>query len=167
MIEGIREWMRSRAYLVQIGIGVIVLSIVVYLLRDAFPGSSGGVSKAYFSDDDGVTQFVDSAEHFVPFDHNGKQAYRAWVFSTDGGKTTFVGYLERYTPQAKERLISELRDFKAGKTHMPPDVRPSDAEVKKPGVGNPWVSRGDMQKAQQILKLNVPASSSLDVQLPS
>lgn len=56
----------------------------------------------YYSDDDGKTYFEDSIYKFPPFDHNGKTAYRAVVYSSDQGK--FVGYLYRLKPSAQKKL---------------------------------------------------------------
>jgi hypothetical protein len=164
---GIRESLENSSKLKQAAVSIMVAGLVVYLARLAMSGSSMPSAKAYFTTDDGATQFVDQMDRFAPFDHDGKPAYRVWMFSTDGGKTRFPGYLERYTPQAKARLTSALEDFKAGKTHMPPDVQASDTEVKAPGVGNPWVNRSNVRAAQEIIKGKIPSDATLEIELPS
>ncbi len=102
-----------------------------------------------------------------PFDHDGKPAARVWMFSCDGGKTKFPGFLERYTPQAQARIEAATQDFNSGKTHVPPVTNLSDTEVKKPGPGNPWVSRANYQEAQKITNVQCPdGNGSPEVQLP-
>jgi hypothetical protein len=162
---GIREALKDQSKVVPITAAVVIVGAVIYITQ-AMSGSSMPTSKAYYTTDDGATQFVDTMDHLAPFDHDGRPAYRVWMFSTDGGKTKFPGYLERYTPAAKTRIESEMQDFKSGKTHMPPNVGPSDAEVKKIGPGNPWVSRADLLQSQAIIKIPNPANGELEVQLP-
>jgi hypothetical protein len=163
---GIREALKDRPAVVRLAVGVLIVGAVIYLAQAAMSGSSMPTAKAYYTTDDGATQFVDSMDHLAPFDHHGKPAYRVWMFSTDGGKTRFPGYLERYTSQAKARVESEMQDFKSGKSHMPPAVGPADTEVKKIGDGNPWVSRADLQQSRAILQIPASAGENVEVQLP-
>ena len=60
------------------------------------------VTEAYYSDDDGQTYFKDSVYKFPPFDHGGKTVVQAVLAESNGHR--FVGYLMRYTPQAREKL---------------------------------------------------------------
>lgn len=69
-----------------------------------------GPPRAYYTTDDGKTLFADDAERLPPFDHGGKQAVRAHVFSCDGGKARFVGYLERLPEEAITTLHAEGQD---------------------------------------------------------
>jgi hypothetical protein len=100
--------------------------------------------KAFYSVDDGQTWFVDDVNKVPPFEHDGKQAVRARVFTSDGGKTSFVGYLERYTPEAKKLLESALAQAKQGKVtgREGMDAMLHGTEVKKPGATK-WVKRSD------------------------
>ncbi len=61
-------------------------------------------TQAYYSVDDGQTFFADDINLVPPFEKDGKMAVRAHVFTCDGGKTPFVAYLERYTPEAKGKI---------------------------------------------------------------
>lgn len=162
---GVRETLRDKS-VVPIAASVVVIALALYMMRNAMPASSGPRTKAYFTTDDGATHFVDSMDHFPPFDHYGKPAYRVWMYSTDGGKTMFPVYLERYTPEAKAKISAEYADYKAGKTHVPPNAQPGDTEIKKPGGGNPWVSRGNFAEAQKVLQIPAPPNSDVEVQLP-
>jgi hypothetical protein len=162
---GIKASLKDRS-VVPIAASLVVIAMAVYMMRNAMSGTSGIRTRAYFTTDDGQTQFVDSMDHFPPFDHGGKTAYRVWMYSTDGGKTSFPVYLERYTPQGKARISAEYEDFKAGKTHTPPTPSPGDTEIKKPGPGNPWVSRADLAEVQKIIRFDVPPNAAVEVQLP-
>jgi len=100
-------------------------------------------ANAFFTTDDGHSTFVAPAAQLPPFDHGGRPAYRACVFTCDGGATTFVGYLQRYTPAAKQRLEQALAERESGTSHMPVSVRAGESEVKRPGQGDSWVSVND------------------------
>ncbi len=112
-------------------------------------------ARSFFSDDDGKTWFVDSAGKTTPFDHNGKTAYRARVYTSDGGKTQFVGYLERYTPEAAKKIEAAKRGETEPKGRsvlsVVEEVTISGTEIKKPGKGNAWVARSDLQAAPKVL----------------
>src|SRR5579862_2306749 len=87
---GVREKINEKpAYAVATAIvALIVLGLFMYLhLRD---DTTGIVSRMYYSDDDGKTYFADSTSRIFPFDHNGKPAYRAYVFQGSG--QPFVAY---------------------------------------------------------------------------
>lgn len=98
---------------------------------------------AYYSTDDGTTFFRDTM-HIPPFDKNGKQAVMAMVFSCDGGKTQFIGYLLRYTPAGQELLKEDLK--RSGQSRA--DMK-GEYEVKKPGPG-PWFRAGTPEALQAM-----------------
>lgn len=164
---GIRESLKDRSRIVLKGVGLLVVAAVVYAAVNSINGSSPPTSKAYYTTDDGATQFVAPIALVPPFDHYGKPAYRVWMFTTDGGKTMFAGYLERYTPEGKALLEAGIRDFKAGKIRVMPRGRPEDSEVKKPGPGNPWVSGADRDAVREIITPKVAPGQDVDVALPS
>jgi len=83
-----------------IGIIVIVLGLIVWEMLPT--PAAKAPSSAFYSDDDGKTWFKDDYDKIAPFDHNGKPAVRAYVYSYSGGD--FVGYLEKYTDAMKKKL---------------------------------------------------------------
>jgi len=117
-------------------VGLLALAIPMIILANRGPG--GRASEAYYSDDDGKTWFEDDIDKLYPFDRNGKQAYRAYVYQC-GSKEPFVAYLARYTDAAKSR-ITEL----GRKTGDPEaesqaaNLRSNAIEVKRPGETE-WV----------------------------
>jgi hypothetical protein len=99
---------------------------------------SGSSSKAWYTDDDGRTQFVDDSDHISPFDHNGKKAYRCYVWTCDGGKTKFVSHLERLKP---ERLKAAAADATNKRSKF--ILAAQDMEVKPPMTGERgWTEYG-------------------------
>ncbi|MGA2440183.1 MAG: hypothetical protein ABSH08_04445 [Tepidisphaeraceae bacterium] len=110
-------------------------------------GHKPNYSEAFYSDDDGQTYFKDSIFKLAPFDHNGKIANIA-VVCTDG-KSNFVAYLERFTPEAREQLQAAY-DANPTEHHnvldlmaFPPIAR-GGMELKLPGKDNPWILRSKM-----------------------
>jgi hypothetical protein len=92
--------------------------------------------KAYYSDDDGKTYFVDAANKLTPFDHNGKQAYAVRVYRCPDQPAAFVGYLQRIDDKT---LVAAQQALAAGKPAEDIErVIGSHREVKKPGDSK-WV----------------------------
>jgi hypothetical protein len=150
----------------------IVIAILLVLIAGYFLFRSGGQSQAipvssYFTIDDGQTTFLESAERAAPFDHDGKPAYRVWMFSCDGGRTKFPGYLERYTPEAKQRFDWIFEKEKALQTHItPPPRSPADIEVKKPGPGNSWVNCANLVAAAMVTEVKCPDGHASQILQP-
>lgn len=97
---------------------------------------------AFYSDDDGQSFFEDSIYKLAPFDHDGKTAVIATVFSVNGHK--YVVYLRRFTPEAKKKLQAVLdanpdQPYKMTNLLMRPEFGQEGMEVKLPGKDNPWL----------------------------
>jgi hypothetical protein len=67
---------------------------------------------AYYTDDDGRTYFIERIYKFPPWDHNGKEANIAMVYSSSSGN--FVGYQLRYTAAARKELVDLYAKAEAG-----------------------------------------------------
>src|SRR5262249_21635889 len=117
-------------------IAVITIAVLFTFLNSggrAVSHATRSPGKAWFSDDDGKNWFADDETKVAPFEHNGKTAYRAYVFSCDGGKTKFVAFLTRFTPEGKtglERAIANREPVERGLSGLSPA---SGLELKKPG----------------------------------
>lgn len=157
--------MRKRPGVTTAAAVIVAVGAIAFSVRTGLPGPSSVSTRAYFTIDDGQHWFVDTMDHFPPFERDGKTASRLWLFSCDGGKTNFAGYLERFTPEAKKRLESGLAEFRSGKTQVPPSVGMGDSEVKKPGAEHPWVSRTNVQAASKITKVQCPAGGGDDAEI--
>lgn len=151
---GIRETInKNPKQTTAITAGIIALAFIV-ILWQACGGGGGGVGQSYYSIDDGRTFFVDASNKIPPFKKDGKDAVRAHVFTCDGGKTKFVGYLEAYSPQDKKMM----EDAMSGKA--PPAAYAGysgQAMVKKPGQPQ-WVPLmpGTTQVYSAIVQVNCP-----------
>lgn len=61
------------------------------------------LAKAFYSDDDGKSCFVDDINKIAPFDRGGKPAYRAFVYRYGNGQP-FVGYLSGLSDKGLEQV---------------------------------------------------------------
>lgn len=154
---GLRETLNENPGITTAGTALIILAALVFVgISFMRGGGAGGApsNQTWFSDDDGKTWFADDRTKIAPFDHNGKQAVRAYVYTCDGGKTKFVGWLERYTPAAKKQL-EDVRAQSGGVMPLEVEAR-TGVQVKKPGTGEKgWVSQSD-PRAVEILEVKCP-----------
>ncbi len=147
-----RQWLNEHPRLAAgVITGVVALAVglvVVQVLgaRQRFPTS---LPKAFYSDDDGKTFFALGTENVAPFDHKGKQAVMAYVYECDGKR--FVGYLERYTPEAREKLI--------GKKSFTPQDQINGRELKRPGDAT-WVKSGDLAAVAKVIDVKCPGGGA-------
>jgi hypothetical protein len=133
--------------------GVAVAS-VVYQLR---PQSETPAlpPKDFYTADDGESWFTDEMDKITPFDHGGKPAVQVHLFTCDGGKTQFVGYLEKLPDGA-------LDTFRT-RTHFPANAVPEADDVaeivgslvKRKGETE-WVPSTDPARFQQVTQVHCP-----------
>jgi hypothetical protein len=167
---GIRETLNQNSY-VAVGITAGAIAVAGWFIVSTFRANAmpNYGKAAYYSDDDGATYFEDDNKLVPPFDHHGKQAYKAYVYTCDNGRTKWVGYLEGYLPDARKK-VEELRvemDRMAKDPHAtppPPDKDPVYALpkiqqkgllVKKPGQGK-WVSQADGSAFTSVQHVECP-----------
>jgi hypothetical protein len=172
----IRESMEKHRGVTIVAAVLVLVAAVGIAFQNGTFSSRGETLKTrtFYTADDGKTWFVDDAEKSPPFDHDGKPAYRVRVFTCDGGKTKFAGYLERYTPDAQKRLAAAQRgDFAAagmpqGRSvlSLVDELSVNGTEIKKPGASEKWVPRNDSQAAAPILDVRGPGGEIADPVLP-
>jgi hypothetical protein len=129
--------------------GIVIVAAVIIIFAESRSASLQKIDRAFYSDDDGQTYFVDSVDKLFPFDHNGKQAYRAYVFKCGDG-TTFVGYLARYTDSAKSRLQELMARPYNEVAQQIADAESAGTEVKKPGDST-WYPQTSPRAAEILL----------------
>ena len=159
---GIRETLNRNPAITTGGTLLIIVIAVGFIIYSSI---SGGAPKpptqAYFSTDDGKTYFADDINKIAPFQKDGKEAVKAYVFSCDNGKNPFVAYLERFTPEAKAQVEKFNEEMKKNPNQPPSDpgmmgmLYQTGTEVKKPG-GKTWVKMNDFQQFGQITMINCP-----------
>jgi hypothetical protein len=116
---------------------LLLLASVVAFVSAHSGRIPSNLTRAFYSDDDGKTFFVDNLDKAYPFDHNGQQAYRAYVFKGASG-SAFVAYLERYTASGlaqKQALLANPIDDGGAAASL---LLRSATEVRKPGQTK-WV----------------------------
>ena len=147
-----------------------VLAAVGFALYDRFGAGRPGPSptnQAYYTDDDGQTLFADKMDKVCPFDHNGKPAYRAYVFTCDNGKTRFVSRLERYSAEA----IKKIDAARAKNGQLPAffflDVA-DQMEAKRPGDPDTgWVRASAGEAFNKVMEVRCPnAARKPEIVLP-
>jgi hypothetical protein len=164
----LREKLGEKNKLSMIAAVLFILLAVAVLAYTYWPAPKAKLGQAYFSDDDGQSWFAADTTKLAPFDHNGKQALMAEIFTYDNGSKKFCGYLEKYTPEAKAKLEAALAQAKAngqtassvGLFHDPAFMQ-SAVLLKKPGAGNAWMSYSD-PKVGDVLNVHSPDGSAVD-----
>lgn len=171
---GIRETL-NRNPMITSGVtaGIILVALGYILFSSIFSGGGGGGgsgagAKAFFTVDDGKTWFADSADKIPPFDHEGQQAVRVHVFTCDGGKTKFAAFMERYTPDAAQKLAAVRSGNASGNVDLGAFemIEITGKEVKKPGAGK-WVKM-NVTEASRITEIKCPDGTfdNLDIVMP-
>jgi len=168
---GIRETLNrnpSIATGTTLAVIVIAVAFIVYSQSQGGSAASREPTKAFYTIDEGKHWFADDITKLPPFDHEGKEAVRVLLFRCGDGEP-FVGYLERYTPDAKKQL-EEVRNTAAGSGSKSPARSPQEVanlavamkvgkEIKKPGDAK-WTSIMDEQNRNRILQTRCPDGQS-------
>jgi len=137
------------------------------LAKQYWPQKKANLSQTYYTDDDGASWFADSAYLVPPFDHNGKTAVLAAVYSYDNGSKKFCAYEQEYTPKAKKQLEAALAD--AQKNGQPPasvalyhdrTFMMNGTQVKSPG-STKWVSIAGPD-ASSVCAVHSPDDTAVD-----
>jgi hypothetical protein len=58
--------------------------------------------------------FTASSDRIPPFQHGGNTAVRAHVFACSGGGEQFIGFLEKFGPQARAMIEGIVKNSKMG-----------------------------------------------------
>jgi hypothetical protein len=148
--------------------GLLLVCVAVLVFSQTHgSGAPGGDdhTRAFFTADDGKTWFPDDAAKLPPFDRDGKQAVRAYVFRSAKG-TEFVNHLERFKPDAKRVLEEASRspaDTKAPPKNLPAiqNAYANGREVKRPG-DTTWISAANLRAAAQVMTLKPPDAAGGD-----
>jgi len=149
---GIRQWLNehptSATWIFGAAVALALLGVVwqIAATRKTYPSRS---PDSYFTADDGKTFFVASSDNIPPWDYKGRTAVRAFVFQCDGKK--FVGYVERYTSDARNAILAGKRS---------PQVERFGRELKKPGDRD-WVKSGDIAVEAKATDIRCPDGHGL------
>ena len=128
---------------------LVVIGIIYFQLKPhGRPPAISGI-QMYYTTDDGHTWFADAWEKIPPFDHDGVQAVRCYLFKTSH-TPPFVGYLESYTPAMHDEL--------SGTVHSIGPVIPATGTIVKRPSDKNWVLLGTPagQKIVQVMSPDGP-----------
>ena len=155
----VRETIEKRRKLATVAALIMVIAAIALIVNNARSGGIPQVKYAFYSDDDGQSYFRDDVSKLFPFDHNGKPAYRAYVFQTDGGKP-FVGYLERINDKAAAKLLAMQSQPQTPDLVMQMDlIRTAGLEARTPGATR-WLPEGTLVFNNMVSGLKGPDGSS-------
>ena len=162
---GVREVMNKRPMIVG-GVAALLsaaaLAFAVVHILDLGPkptSAASDVERAFFTVDDGKSWFIGDATLLAPFQHDGKEAVRAYIVECNGKRV--VNHLERYTPDGKQAML-KLRE--AVKHGPPPGQLVAAAqqrgrEVKRPGETT-WTLTSNAEAAAAIITPKAPPGTS-------
>jgi hypothetical protein len=128
----IRDQLNRRPILTAI-IGSIALVVALVLILPRPSGGAASKVNVYYTTDEGATLFADDSEKVPPFDHDGKPAVEARVYTCDGRKHQFVQCLVK---------VADTGQRVAG---LPAGVTVSRV-VKRPGAKD-WVDMASPRAA--------------------
>ena len=132
---GIRDTINKRPAVAASALVILILGAALYAKSSLSRAShEADQSLAYFTDDDGKSYFADAFDKKSGFDHDGKTAYAAYVFSRDGG-TPFVGYMIRPAPANAPSIVALTAAAKAPEPH-PGDAKSPHAAPAPPPTAN-------------------------------
>jgi len=154
---GVRQSINQHPALGAAG-GAILLVVAIGAMIYANRPTPIKATRAYYSDDDGNTYFVDSSDRIYPFDHNGKPAYRAFVYQCGNAKP-FVSYLARYSDSARAKiaaLSAKANDPEAAGAIA--QAKNNGIELKKPGQTK-WVPELSPEGGQIAMHPHCPDGS--------
>jgi hypothetical protein len=148
---GIREWTEKHPKaIISLVCACICLTLVtvVVQVRAGRRSINAQVPDSYFTVDDGKTFFIAGGNNIPPFDYKGQQAVSAYVFEASGKR--FVGYLERFTPEAHELKVENKATIQ---------TQISGRELKKPGDSK-WVRSDDANAVAKVVNVQSPDGSA-------
>jgi hypothetical protein len=105
---GIRQLIEKHKNLSMVAGTIVLIGAVWFGISNLRNDSITPVARWYFTVDRGKTWFADDVSKIPPFDYHGQPAYRARIFSCDGGSTKWCGYIERCNPEVKAKIDKSL-----------------------------------------------------------
>ncbi len=166
---GIREKLNDNPAITTGATATIVVVAIAFIVWQLMPNNPKISTEDYYTVDDGTSWFKDDIKKIPPYSHDGKDAVRARVFKCPSG-SAFVGYLEKYSPEAKKQLeATQAPPPTTGGPPMGPAFNPAMEAmlingrlVKKPG-DKAWISERD-PNFQKVVDVKCPDGSS-DIEL--
>lgn len=152
---GIRQIIETHKKLSIIAGTMVLIGATWFCVWNMRGESLSPTTRWYFTVDRGRTWFSDDVNKIPPFDHDGKPAYRARIFSCDGGSTKWCGYIERCNPEVKAKIDESLaRGVPANTLVM---TAAAAIEVERPGgTDADWVPRSNTKAYNEVTTVPCP-----------
>ena len=129
---------------------LVILGSAIAIYLELQPPPKEEAPLAFFTIDDGRTWFTADAESLPPFDYKGHKAVKAHLYTCDGGKTRFVGWLQKLPEDV-------LRDALAnGPLDDDAIAMKAGWMAKRPGESDWTNSKTDPEKYEQITRVKCP-----------
>lgn len=165
---GVRQTLQEKQKATTVIAGVVLGLAVLALVYENWPAKNLTITKLFYSDDDGQTWFADGVFLVPPYEHNGKIAVDAQVYSYDGGKKQFCAYLAKYRTEAQKQLLAAIADARQhGKAldsiqlFSDPGFIGKGMMIKLPGPGHSWIA-WDAPESADIFAIHSPDGSPVD-----
>jgi hypothetical protein len=107
-------------------------------------GPETATARVFYSADDGQTYFAGPITQHPPFERDGQEVVRAFVFTCGEGGQPKVRYLMKYSPEGKARLLAADAKADGDYTDALDGMPPQHVLYKKPG-GDRWLTGVDVQ----------------------
>jgi hypothetical protein len=178
---GIRETLNEKPQIVTgVSIGIIAIALIA-ILWQMFGGGGGGAptfsGKVYFTTDISSDEaamkarFAEDHTSLAPIKKDGKDAYRLIVITCDEGKTEKVAYIEKYTDEARTKILEARKQAEANKNPAgggPPGMYAEMAfgggqMIAIPGPKPKWVATQSAEGQEIISKRRVCPGAGPDV----
>jgi hypothetical protein len=143
---------------------IIALGVFAFQLRGGGNNAAPVPKSAFYTDDNGKTFFKDDIKKVSPFNHNGKQSYRADVFKGPDGQQ-FVGLIYRHTEAGRkemEEYISKKMKDPDGLTRL--SIERRGMELKPVGANDKTWALNDEFTAER-LQASIKAPSGKPAEL--
>ncbi|NJL31702.1 MAG: hypothetical protein HC898_08755 [Phycisphaerales bacterium] len=128
-------------------ISFLLMATALFVVYKTMNPSAGTQGNGLLHRHDGKTWFMDKAG-LMPFERDGQPVYKVMLF-TDGGSEPFVGYLERYSPEAAKQILQHQSEAGSAEndTHkamLISNIKSTELQIKRPGAPeSQWIKSSD------------------------
>lgn len=155
---GVREQMNKFPALMGVLGGIVLLGAFGAIwFQTRGPSLAAGAN--FYTDDGGKTYFSDDPTLLVPFERNGKQVVRAFVFQC-GKDKPFVAFMERIPPEQRT-VLEKVAARKQTDPPPPPHdlaILMQPREILFPG-STEWKRETEMAAVMRVMQKNCPDGS--------
>lgn len=158
---GIREELNTKPWVAVVAL-VLGVVLLIYVISNREVTQLPLDKMAFFTVDDGKTWFKDDAGRIPPFTHEGKTAYRAYVFRCNG--KDFVAYVQRYSEAGKKSWEERLSKVEGGGDvkYRAREGLARGGEFKAPGETKWFNGMTNIAEAGRVMNVKCPDGRPAD-----